>query len=92
MSGRVVGEYAVYVGSSCYLPGDTVPAGVAKEMGDHCFVDGAEPDSGVPPQAGKGSGKDAWAEYATANGVQIDPEATRDDIIAACTAAGVATE
>ncbi len=45
-----------------------------------------------PPQAGKGSSRDAWADYATACGVTVDAEQGRDEIIAACAAAGVPTE
>lgn len=48
-------------------------------------------DSGlpVPPQGGPGSGKDVWAAYADSKGVEYDDDATRDEIIAACKAAGV---
>lgn len=48
-------------------------------------------DSGlpVPPQSGPGSGKDVWAAYADSKGVEYDDDATRDEIIAACKAAGV---
>lgn len=47
---------------------------------------------GVPPRSGKGSGADAWAAYAAANGVPVAPDATRDDVIAALDAAGIPTE
>lgn len=81
-------------------PGDDVPEWAAVQMGAHCFEDGVHPfpnsttgtADGPPPQSGKGSSKDAWTDYATANGVDVDPDGTRDDIIAACTAAGVPTE
>lgn len=43
-----------------------------------------------PPRAGKGSGRDVWAEFAVVRGVEVDPGANRDDIIAACEAAGAA--
>jgi hypothetical protein len=36
----------------------------------------------APPKAGPGSGKDAWAEYAEARGVDVEG-LTRDEIIAA---------
>ena len=41
--------------------------------------------SGVaePPRSGKGSGVEAWREYATSLGVEVADDATRDDIIAA---------
>lgn len=50
------------------------------------------PDGTLPPKSGAGSGKDAWAAYAAAKGVTVAGEASRDDIIAACAAAGVPTE
>lgn len=49
----------------------------------------ADSEQSVPPQGGPGSGKDAWAAYAASNGVTVESGATRDEIIAACEAAGV---
>ncbi|MFG3710890.1 hypothetical protein [Micromonospora sp. NPDC047730] len=46
----------------------------------------------APPRAGAGSGADAWAAFAAANGVQVDADASRNDIIAACVRAGVIAE
>jgi predicted component of type VI protein secretion system len=46
----------------------------------------------LPPQSGRGSGRDAWAAYARANGVTVDDEDGRDEIIAACEDAGVPVE
>ncbi|SHX31745.1 phage-like protein [Mycobacteroides abscessus subsp. bolletii] len=43
-----------------------------------------------PPQAGTGSGRDAWAQYAIAKGVAVLEEWRRDQIIDACRQAGVA--
>ncbi|MEU9806226.1 hypothetical protein [Mycobacterium sp. NPDC050853] len=43
-----------------------------------------------PPHAGAGSGRDAWAQYASANGVSVQEESRRDQIIEACREAGVA--
>jgi hypothetical protein len=34
-----------------------------------------------PPRAGKGSGRDAWAVYASRHGVEVDEDASRDDIV-----------
>lgn len=45
-----------------------------------------------PPKGGAGSGVAKWREYADATGVQVDDEASRDDVIAALDAAGVPTE
>lgn len=35
-----------------------------------------------PPRSGRGSGVDAWREYADSLGVQYPQDATRDDIVA----------
>lgn len=43
-----------------------------------------------PPHAGVGSGRDAWADYANANGVAVQDDWKRDQIIEACREAGVA--
>lgn len=45
-----------------------------------------------PPRAGKGSGTAAWAAYARGNGVQVGPQDSREDIIAALEAAGIRTD
>lgn len=37
----------------------------------------------APPKSGAGSGRDEWVAYAAAIGVEVDPEASRDEIIAA---------
>lgn len=53
------------------------------------------PDNGqsaIPPKGGPGSGRDAWAAYAAVNGVTVDEDAGRDDVIAALEAADVPTE
>lgn len=43
-----------------------------------------------PPHAGVGSGRDAWADYASAKGVAVQDDWKRDQIIEACRQAGVA--
>jgi hypothetical protein len=71
-------------------PDDEIPGWAKKLVHERHFADGeAAVGDGVPPRAGAGSGKDAWRDYAAANGVQVADDATRDDIIAACEAAGV---
>lgn len=71
-------------------PGDEVPAWAAKQMGDHCFVSaGADGQTGEPPRSGKGSGKEAWAEFASHHGVEVTDEDTRDDIVARLADAGI---
>jgi hypothetical protein len=39
--------------------------------------------SDAPPKAGRGSGRDAWADYAASQGVEVDDGWSRDDIIQA---------
>lgn len=98
----VIGEFTVYLRDDdgtvhTFLPGESVPAWAAKQMGDHCFADasdtGVEADGsdGPPPQSGRGSGREKWAAYAEANGVDTDG-LDRDEIIAACQEAEVPVE
>lgn len=54
-------------------------------------LDGSS-DTVPPPRAGRGSGLRPWADYATANGVEFDEDAGRDEIVAACEDAGVAVD
>lgn len=46
----------------------------------------------MPRRAGPGSAKDRWLAYAAANEVEVDPEASREEIIAALEAYGIPTE
>ena len=39
-------------------------------------------DEGPPPKAGRGSSRGAWAGYATGQGINVDDDMGRDDIIA----------
>jgi hypothetical protein len=43
----------------------------------------------APPRSGRGSGIEAWRTFAEQNGVGTDSDMSREDIIAACEAAGV---
>jgi hypothetical protein len=45
-------------------------------------------DSSRPPENGIGSGQPVWAEYARSNGIEVEPDWKREDIIAACAKAG----
>lgn len=54
--------------------------------------DAEESEAEVPPKGGAGSGVKEWARYAQSKNVQLAEGMTRDDIIAACKAAGVPTE
>lgn len=97
-----LGPLACYVldgkgNAAWFHPGDDVPAWAAKQMGSHCFANGEDDDvedtgDGPPPRAGVGSGRDAWADYAQANGVEVEVDWKRDHIIAACEEAGVPVE
>ncbi len=49
------------------------------------------PGAAMPPRSGSGASKDAWAEYARANQVDVPEGAGRADIIAALDQAGVPT-
>jgi hypothetical protein len=53
---------------------------------------GGPSQSGIPPRGGSGSSAQAWREYATGVGVEVDPEASREDVIAALEKAGKPTE
>lgn len=47
----------------------------------------------IPPRRGTGSGRDAWAAYAAANGIEVtDDLKSRDDIIAALELVGIPVE
>lgn len=48
-----------------------------------------EPQVPAPPRAGRGSGVKAWRKFADAVGVDLGGATSRDDVIAACEAAGV---
>lgn len=103
-SGRLVSS--VYVlddkgAGRVFGPGDDVPKWAALKMGAHCFEGGVHPYpgggaaaavEGPPAKAGPGSSKAAWLAYAAGHGVELDGEPSREDIIAALDAAGIATE
>ncbi|MEU7787667.1 hypothetical protein [Amycolatopsis sp. NPDC049159] len=83
--------------SGTFGPADEVPAWAAAAITNPDVWDGeppavdlepAKPGGGElvePPRAGKGSGAEAWREYAGKLGwfEAIAPEATRDDIVKA---------
>ncbi len=47
---------------------------------------------GPPPRAGRGSSQSAWQAWAGQAGVAVDGGMTRDQIIDACTSAGVLSD
>ncbi|AQW55291.1 hypothetical protein ACIQPP_05580 [Streptomyces violaceusniger] len=98
MSRRLIAY--VHVDGVAYGPDSQVPADVAKRIGDHAWTDGAEPaeapadesggsDVEAPPRSGRGSGIDAWRAFAQQHDVEFAADANREDIIAACEAAGI---
>lgn len=94
MSRRLIAY--VHVAGAVYGPGDEVPPEVAKRIGAHAWADGDQGDgdeppapSEAPPRSGRGSGVEAWRTFAEAHGVDTADEMSRDDVIAACEAAGV---
>jgi hypothetical protein len=77
-------------------PDDEVPAWAAERITNPSAwaedpADGGEaPNADAPPpRHGKGSGREAWSAFAAGHGVQVENDASRDDIIAALEAAGV---
>lgn len=67
---------------------DPAPVEVEPEAPEADPVRAPEGDGDEPPRSGKGSSKDAWAAFAAKHDVTVEDEATRDDIVAALTAAG----
>jgi hypothetical protein len=73
-------------------PGSTARASVADSRVDVLLSDGwtladgpsDEPEPGPPPRAGRGSGREAWADYAhNVVGIEVPDDWNRDAIIAA---------
>lgn len=75
------------------LEGEEVPDWAEGLVGAHCLAGEVDSDPvGPPAKAGPHATVDAWATYAEANGVDAPEDASRADLIAACTVAGVPTE
>ncbi|MGO4630502.1 hypothetical protein AB4225_06095 [Streptomyces sp. 2RAF24] len=43
----------------------------------------------VPPRSGRGSGVEAWRDFLSRHEIAADPDATRDDLIAAAEQSGL---
>lgn len=100
--GRLIAT--VHVAGQIFKPGDDVPEKFARLMGAHCFEgrqhpfpdaptvtnDGGSGES-IPPKAGRGSSRDAWAAYAAKHDVPVANDLARDDIIDVLATAGVPT-
>lgn len=81
----------VWVAGQWFRPGDPIPAEFADQLGEHVWTDdGQAAPAGPtpPPMGGAGSGIEAWIEYASLIGVDVDGLAKRDDIVAAIRDAG----
>lgn len=87
---------------TCLLEGAALPAWADGMVGAHVLAEAdepsipaadAQPESSAqdtpPPRAGAGSSRAAWAKHATSHGIQVDEGDTRDDIIEACSNAGL---
>ena len=99
MSRRLIAY--VHVDGVAYGPDSKVPADVAKRIGDHAWTTDSDeaadeqPAGGgqspstveAPPRSGRGSGVDAWRAFAEQHDLDVDADATREDIIAAAEAA-----
>jgi hypothetical protein len=59
---------------------------------DEADTDNAADTDGPPPKSGAGSGAAAWRAYAKHAEVEVDDKASREDVIAALEARGIATE
>lgn len=88
--------------SVAFGPDDDVPSWAAKQITNPKAWAGSDTETPEPtadatageppPKAGRGSNREAWVAYAQASGVQVDDDASRDDVVAALDAAGVRTE
>lgn len=54
---------------------------IAKRAAERAAAEAAQIPE--PPRGGAGSGVEAWRDYATQTGVEVDDDMSRDDIIAA---------
>lgn len=92
-------------GAVVFLPtGSELPEWAAVQVGSHVLVEGPDaprpgktsvrkrPAGVPPPKVGAGSGRVRWAGYAADNGVEVDEAWSRDEVVAACEAAGLPTQ
>jgi hypothetical protein len=88
---EVPAEHAALITNPKAWEGGKLPSvkGVKSSEGETVATSAA---TGEPPRAGKGSSRDAWAEFASERGVHVEDEDSRDDIITALVDAGVIEE
>lgn len=79
-------------GVAAYRVGDKVTEEAVNTNDWHDFVEEVAVESPQPPRTGKGSGVEAWKQYADANTIAYADGASRDDIIAAVDAAATTKE
>lgn len=80
----------VYLYQGATVPA-SIPASEVERLSDYLsFPEVEEPTESIerPAESGPGSAKDKWIEFAAQEGIEIDPESDKADIIAAVTAAG----
>lgn len=79
----------VHVNGNVYGPDDDLSADVAKAI-TNPKAWGEKPtsdDGSEPPRTGKGSGVEAWREYAKSTNVDVPEDAKKAEIVAAVAAA-----
>lgn len=86
-------------GYAVFGPDDDVPEEMASKIGDHAWVTDSDDvdDDGiddraageVPPRGGKGSGQPEWLSFARENGIDVEDDEDRADIIRKCEEAGL---
>lgn len=64
-----------------FVSGAVPPDWVAEAISNPDLWQADEDTSEAPPKAGKGSGRQAWVAYAEAQGLGVDEDMSRDDII-----------
>jgi hypothetical protein len=73
------------IGGAAELVEGKLPSAAKAPVADELDIDD-EPDEdteAAPPRGGPGSDRAAWAAYAESQGVDVDDDMTRDDIVAA---------
>ncbi|SDL33088.1 hypothetical protein [Streptomyces indicus] len=83
-------EVARRIGAHAWAPADgDQDDGGEQQLDDQGDGDQAPAPSEAPPRSGRGSGVEAWRKFAEQHDVEVPADATREDVIAACEAAGV---
>lgn len=80
-------DFYAYFGSP--LPDDAKSEAVAGLLAEGLVIETGSADGVLrPAESGPGSAKDKWLAYAEAFDVDVDADASKEDIIAAVTEAG----